>query len=655
MTDISSHANQITIPDDVEVNLRRELIDELGYFAAYNRAILSDVHATFEHMEEGVGLTYGLDFEVIYAYANPWSRDADHAEMVRYIIEEDKTPLTLLPGTVEELFDYIRHVEEQRLTVEKLRERLEAGDTSDSTIQCALSLCKSHSLGKYGSSRKVSLPRLSLALLEISESYSNALRRTEELVGSDRIVDLASLQPFPDEPIYNEALARHFVVRLATVRKGSRYRRKNEADAKNIATIVQHAQLESKALEKEPEKYKGCILRLLTNTHCILDMQIEPYNDKVIRSLAKPLKGTIDGIPHSLGVRSFFEACYAAAMINCYGSDKTQCRQKSSHQLQRARLLEIAAESFDENERNRRKIYRGDTARLRRAVDVILPDFAKEFLTDKWYQTVKSLLVVDAREQESKKWLKEKEMTWWVPLTAEISDLARQRLLDIQRSTATKVEFNFKKSAPKGVLAKVGVTENEPQLVGEGAPKRWIVENIFVSGGEEIFTFDRLDGVLCGSWPCGLVEAAVVRLVNRLFLVEEGLLAKNAYHGEVLVVYGDEEYICRLCKLPLKSRLTLERYRDLLSNLKDLEAGVPGETEVPSEIRCDTTVCSVKLDLLVQREDEGIMFAFKDSALVDVLLVIFQETSSWAEGWQYAAELNKFIEKEVRRRIKKWK
>jgi len=317
--------------------------------------------------------------------------------------------------------------------------------------------------------------------------------------------------------------------------------------------------------------------------------------------------------------------------------------------------LEVAAECLDEDERDRRKVRRGNTARIKRVVDDILPKYAEEFITDKWYQIVKNLLVADAREQESKEWPTRKDAIWWVPLRAEISDVARQRLLDIQRSTATKVEFHFKKNEPKSVLGKIGIREDEPPLVGEGAPKRWIVENTFISGGEEIFTFDKLDGTFYGSWPSGLVEPDAVRLVNRLFLVEEGLLAKNTYDGELLVVNGDEECISCLCKLPIERTLTLKRYKELLSNLKDLEAKVPGETDVPSEIRCDTTICSVKLDILIQREeDEGIMFAFKDPALVDVLLFTFQETSPMAKGWQYAAELNKLIKKGIKRRVKKW-
>jgi len=599
MRELTVASNYIAIPENVDFKLRRELVYELGLFAAHNLNVLSDVHVTSECIEEGLELFYALDFDVINAYAAPWSRKATHAAIVRYIIEEDPTKLVLLPGTVEEMCAFIKYTKSQKLQANLLKNKLKAGKASGETISAAVNLCKKAELGKYASSAKVNLRQLMLALFEVLERYDRALERIEWLLNNPRVVELSSVYDTPIEILFDEDLANYFFVNLAAVRKGSKHTRANEIDAANIATVLKHTNLQKRVFEQKGDKYRGPFVRLLTNTACVLDASIEGYEEGAIVSIVKPLKDHINSVGHSLAVRSCYEACFAATLAKHCGYDKTLCRQRAHEQYERARILELAIGRLDRRERDLRQSRLIDTQQVKMVIRDYIPQYAKAFVADEWYQTIKDLLATDEIEEKTKSSLLVPERDRWIPLIELFSEKDKQRLLAIQRSDLTKVEFTYKRRPPKDLLARVGIKPRNVQLDRMGGPNRWVVENVFRTGGDEIFTLDQYDDCIYASWPCKLIELQAVELVNALFEVKDGLLGRRCNGGEFVATFDNGDYVFRLCKLPLKKKINRDEYKSLLSRQKVSGQRTQWEKQIPSELRCDTAICMVKFEISV--------------------------------------------------------
>lgn len=338
----------LSLPRSKHAHEVRDLIEERSWFAACNEEILSDVYATFQRMEVGLKLVYGLDFEIIYIYANPWSRQATQASLVEYIIEEDKTPLTLLPGSVEELYEFLDTTKGRLKEVRELLAYLQKKEASDATIEAARRLCASGGLGEFGSSSSTDLDTLGRGLVAVKERYTRATTRISALLSSPRVVPLRGLFK-QDVPTYEQPIADRIGIRLSTYegRAGLDRQRSNRRDAMNIATIIQHSLAEADAYEATPEKYEGSFLRLLTNTDCLLKYPVNEYVDIIPQRLARTTPGTLSNIQHSLAVRSCFEACYATALLEMFGPDYTSCRKAAGDLITKAKDLQLQVDYAD--------------------------------------------------------------------------------------------------------------------------------------------------------------------------------------------------------------------------------------------------------------------------------------------------------------------
>ncbi|MCK5015999.1 MAG: hypothetical protein KAS32_02915, partial [Candidatus Peribacteraceae bacterium] len=420
----------------------------------------------------------------------------------------------------------------------------------------------------------------------------------------------------------------------------------------NIATVVNHAQIENEKWIADPENYNGQVLRLLTNTRCLLEMPIETYNHEVIASIGKSPKTTLKGIGHSLAVRSVYEAGFATCMLECCQDDVTGCRRMSGKQLEKARLFEIAVEKIDEYERDYGKTRQPDISDTRRIINNILPNYAQDFIKDRWYNTVKRLSVADAQELESKQCLTKTQDSWWVDPEGLMPTVFEANLEEYSRSDLTKLDYSYTSNEPSGILAILGISEREIEMPGESPPKRWCVQNVYQTPAKEILTLDKFDETFYATWPCGISETKTIILINKLFGLH-GII--RDYKGVIELVYSEGEFIVELCSLPLKKPLSLSEYRRLLCKSREENKDLPGDKQVPSEILCDTTTCSLKIELLILGEDAGIMFAFKSPELIGPLMEAFIHTSSWAHGWEFASTLVDIVREGIEAKTVEWR
>ncbi len=647
MTTTDAPPNLLTVPDDVHVLLKREAIDELCDFAAYNRAILSDVHMTYQHIERGIPLFYGLDWEIMYVYANPWSRAAFQAELVRYLIEEDTTPLTLLPGTVEEFFRFIKYAKRQAIEARSLVQSLKKEDVTDSTISCARSLCERNNLGEDAASTNVDLRRLSSALLDIASRHDTALDRLDILFNSGRLVDLISLYDETDDALFEDDLVRHFLQTLASKRSGPDYLRKNESDARNLATVVKYSERERVRWQRSKGQHTGKVLRLLTNTPSLLEMDIAVYHHDLRRLAVRSPEGLFQGIGHSLALRTVFEACYATAISRLCDNEPTRCRQLSAKQLERARMLEILATRIDNHDRDRQHIGQLERGAFEHVIEDTLPRLGEYFLGDVWYKIVRELMVANAVEAMSKQSIESGTERKVHLLDRGIAAPGIGDLDSYRTSQVEKVRFVYRKKnkKPADLLAQFGVVDREPDLLGPSAPRRWVVENAFRMNGEEIITVDKWDDDDClyASWPCRLTEREIIAVIDLIFYVTDGLLSGTSYRGEMQAVFEEGVFSCRLSKLPLENRLTRDRYAGALTAAREANPEIPGERQVPSQIRCDTDVCAIDFDCPPGFIDPGISFGLVDESLFDVVLEVFRRTSEWGGRWKYFPQLKEVL------------
>jgi hypothetical protein len=200
------------------------------------------------------------------------------------------------------------------------------------------------------------------------------------------------------------------------------------------------------------------------------------------------------------------------------------------------------------------------------------------------------------------------------------------------------------------MLSAFGIIAKDIPPASEDAPKRWSIANMFVANGQEIFTLDHNNGVIYLSWPCGLTEPQIIDIINEMFVLNNGNLVTRCGQGVLCFVYGEEGKIVEVCGLPLTERITRNTYSQWLESF-DLESGVQLNRLVPSEFRCDTPALYIKFEMTAENIDAGIMCAYENVELTEIVLQVFEHTSSWANEWLYARQLNDFIRSGVMERV----
>lgn len=280
----------------------------------------------------------------------------------------------------------------------------------------------------------------------------------------------------------------------------------------------------------------------------------------------------------------------------------------------------------------------------------------EELIGDPWYVgIIRELLVLNGREHETKHFITDADTAWWQHQPDPPTKIALEHRDKLQQHVLTKIDFELEPKDTEDerlLLEKLGFQGRDFDFEQQGGPKRWLLENTFASERQSwVFLLDSLHQEFYASWPCRLSEPEVLDLVNDLF--HKGSTLDSAFDssGQLLLYFADRNVEEKLCELPLNRKLTKKEYTQLLSLLD--ESG-NRRSVVPAQIICDTSICSITFDVFLPRREEGLMFAFRDTAMIPLLAELFYQTSPWGRRWAYANKLRDFTANQVRRRLQEW-
>lgn len=617
-----------------------EAIDELDWFVARSGQMLTDALVTFQRMEAGPQLFYGLDFEIIFAYANPWSRKASQAKIVQYLVEQDRTPFVLLPGTLEELKTFIDFANRKKVESKRVIEALRTKGATKETMSAARSLCESASdpestinLGEGASSRDVSLDQVAYAVIQAADRYVVALRRIDQLLRSGRHRELQSVFPDDTEEYWNEGCAVILADRMYRYRQD---RHKNLPDARNLAVIAHHGNQESRKFARDQRKYlnTGVMLRLLTNTRCLFEIDMNPYySDSFLQQVAQTDRNTRNEVAHPFALRNCVEAALAAAIQQQFEVDNhSACRNMASDYKYSILRLRGILNQIENQARN--YYFRGDydTERLKKAIEDISKlsegQDAVEFLTDPWYSTMKHLFLDYDREFENK------TCVGLLPAEFEPIDIDTRYISasissDIRKSSLQKIAClspDYTKSFLD--MFNMDVHLNAVKAGGEEL-KTFVLTAPELPKGVYVARIDQFEDTWYAEWMSSLSIQEALVLVSSIFVEKSGSLSQAKYNGALFLntcnaLIDEEPVLDKLCALPLNSELSMAEYMELvqvLSKMRDVS------NIEPIDIRCDTAICHLRIDIAPVSGRPGILFAFRDTKILPILIEVFQKTS----------------------------
>lgn len=646
----SSNIGLIKVPKDVNLTPDQDFINELAWFAYSHAQVLADVLTTFQSQETGIRLIYGLDFDVIHSYINPWLRDNSYSRIIEYFFQTDQNPFTLLPGTIEELFDYFKYIERQELKIEKFNQILRDKKANKTTIRSIKNLFRENGLGDSGKSLDNNLEHISSTLLEVSERMNLSMNRLRRVINDARLIPLRDIFKQKDGPIYREDIMHSIFVQLANYRRGECKKKANLSDAKNIATIIQHSYQETESHLNDGDNYSGFYLRLLTTTNCIINLNIDQFYSDVVGDIAKTLKSIRETSRHSRAVRNCYEAVYASVIADQCNNDLHKCREIANDLLINTQQVLVNINSINGEIWSLKFSPTQNTHRLKR----LMKHKVLGFITDPCYQTMKHLLVLDSYENINKQ-SRQNTDYWWVDDFDPLPSISKKYISKVERNDLQKVDLEYKINSPKNLLKKFGIVE-EVINIGNNDIRRWIIYNEFIVPKEELFLIDYCDGTFYASWPTNLKESKIVELLNTLFLTSLNYDKLNTEKsiGEILLVFENGERLEKLCNLPLENKLSYSVYRKMLN---DIEISKGTAEILPTQIRCVLKTCNVSFDIYIadNQISHGIMFSFVGhEEEMNSLILLFKNTSIWTSDWLLAEKFNSFFERKLKHILSKW-
>ena len=626
--------------DKNHFNVKEEYVEEISSFATVNIQILSDLLATFQWQELGIRLIYGLDFDIIYSYAEPWANNSFFAKTVNFVIENDSTNFVLLPGTVEELWDYLDKLTKKHILSRTLINRINQSNPSDYTIACAKSLLKTSSLGEQGKYIDCDLNLLAKSLCEIEERYFRSIAKIETILHSNRILKLSDLYDDKDIQIYEDSIYEPLFIRLTSLRCGEANTKKNQADAKNLATIIQHSKYEWNKYKVSPHNSNPKLLRLLTNTNCLLNCDLPEFNDKVSQSIAHTLKDVLANINHSLAVRSIIEASYATAMMAYNQNNISACRKMSSERIDFLRMASVAFNVIDNENRNKKFIIGSQIS----AVSDVMNKIKDNFVLNPWHGLIRNLLFNIGAEYglksqfvaPSEYWWEEKNISqltekWWEERS--ISQYTYENLNVLGTAIESKITIIDR---DQDVLDLLGIQSQEIELLGENAPLRWVVQK---QKKELIFLFDIFNKEYFMTWPIKLsIEGVLKNIIDIDNWVKKSYLPEHK--GSILIEFGDSNLVT-LKTLPLENE----------KNHIDLIKDIPKFKEVPSRIIYNTDLLSIDFDVFAIDGNEKILAVFKNKMINSFVIDLFNKTSMMKSEADYFKKLSNLIHQNTHKRI----
>jgi hypothetical protein len=278
--------------------------------------------------------------------------------------------------------------------------------------------------------------------------------------------------------------------------------------------------------------------------------------------------------------------------------------------------------------------FRGDydTERLKKAIEDLSKlsegQDAVEFLTDPWYSTVKYLFLDYEREFENKTCVGLLPAAF-EPIDIDTRCISASISSDIRKSSFQKIAC-ISPDDTKSVLDmfNMGVHLNAVKAGGEEL-KTFVLAAPELPKGVYAARIDQFEDTWYAEWRCSLSIEEALALVSSIFMEKGGSLSQAVYNGALFLntcnaLIDEEPVLDKLCALPLDSKLPMAKYIELvqvLSQMRDVS------NIEPIDIRCDTTICHLRIDIAPVGEQPGILFAFRDTKILPILIEVFQKTS----------------------------
>lgn len=616
------------------------LIEDYSWFVNRYTQVYADILKTFQKQVSGFNLVYGLDNDIIISYINPWLREAGHARLIEYFIKNDENYLTLIPGTVEEIYNYLVNTKKQQKKISGILEKLSNNNASDETIEAAKILFSKQGFSDFGKSINVDLKNLSLSLMELSNRLDFSLRRLESLLNDPRFIPLIDIYGDYYGSVYDEEIVESIYIDLANFRKEKK--KSNYADAKNLATIIHHANYMDKKYRDNNQKIKpGYFVRLLTATNTLnkLDLR-DKYSDYIGSHITRPISTITSRINHSSAIRTCYEAIFSTIIFQRCDMDYQKSLNFSYELYLKFHELEGNMLNFDWNDwKSKRFIGENDTTRIERFMREVNPDF----YLDPCYLTLRNILVQDSIEILNKTTDFDEEH-WWENDFDQGIRLKDDEINNLSRNILTNFSI-IRNGKADNNLKNFGFTD----LIIKNSEKnffRWTLKNYFSKPEIDIFNLDILDEVLFASWSCSLRESQIIRLLNDFIFKQNNSLKSFELMGEIYLEFEAGQKIEKFCSLP-QEPMTYNEYRkyiDLLPNpeLKEL---------IPSRIICDTNLFNICVDnqLIGSKPNQEILFTFNNTTAQQLMIDLFKRTSLWRENrWPYSEKLFSYINKKVK-------
>jgi hypothetical protein len=250
-----------------------------NYFRKNNRNELirqfEDIRNSLHLRSKGYTPIIALDFDVIYAYLNPWTLQVNDACLVNFFFNNTKDTILLLPGTVEEIGFFISRIEKQTVKVKDFIKNLEENQVNSNTLKSGKNFVRTQKLGELDNKCDIDFSTiLTEYTKDINESLY-AIDKIKKLIESKNIKNPQNIINESKDDIFNKELFKRILIDLNNERDQSYHEINNACDAKNIASVNQMNRI---LIKENNNKF----VRLITNTKIL-------RGNKILNNLYKNL------------------------------------------------------------------------------------------------------------------------------------------------------------------------------------------------------------------------------------------------------------------------------------------------------------------------------------------------------------------------------
>jgi hypothetical protein len=226
-------------------------------------------HAKLSILQKPV--IYGMDFDLIYAYAFPWSMDAIHAIFVGHVLRTLKTKNFMPFGSVAETFRKTNQLYPRLFDLKYLQELKGYDSTNERKYELFFDLCQQleMNIDEEKGSIVADSTRIAREIVELVSRAGFALGRLNSFLGDTKRLGLSQVLGEDVNIVYGDPMVRQKLMeRFAGMKSRKDYSRNNRADAINLSSIYKYNALDEKQKKNLPEHGKY-IIQLFTGTDAL--------------------------------------------------------------------------------------------------------------------------------------------------------------------------------------------------------------------------------------------------------------------------------------------------------------------------------------------------------------------------------------------------